>query len=178
MEWKSSDDESDEPGASAPAVSGGYVGGLLGDSAVQTSSVTSEYAAWARGWWRDGIHLRLTETNVEFAYYSNGSSVWFEGSNDHWCDELSTHWRTEECDDGVLPGSSSSIGRYTRGYFTTISPISDIHPLMASHSIKTDLKARPNSIHIRCLTSHSVPDAGVWPFTATFECDGDVELND
>ena len=164
----------------------GYIGGLPSDydaiwwddEAVQTSSGTSEYEAWAKGWWRDGVYLRLTETNVEFVYYKNGSNVWFEGWNDHWCDELSAHWRTDECDDGALPSSSSSIGRYTRGYFTTISPISDVHPLMASHSIKTDLKALPNGIHFPCVTSHPVPDAGIWPFTATFECDGDVQLND
>ena len=142
------------------------------------ASGTVEYETWAKGWWRDGVYLRITEAYVDYVYHKNGSNLSFEGSSDYECDELSTHWRTEECTSGLLPGSSSEIGRYVRGYFRTISPIDGIHPLMRSHSIKTDLKARTSGVHIRCVTSHKVPDTGVWPFTTTFECDGELQRND
>ncbi len=142
------------------------------------SSGSVEYEAWARGWWRDGVYLRITEAYVDYVYNKTGSSLSFEGTHDYECDELSTHWRTRECESGVLPKTTSSIGRYVRGNFRTIAPIDGIHPLMASHTIKTDLTARTGGIHIRCVSSHEVPHTGVWPFVTTFECDGELQRND
>ena len=136
------------------------------------------YEAWARGWWREGLNIRLTETVVEFRYNQSASDLSFEGSPDYECDEFDVTWEKEECGDGLLPSTSSSIGRFAHGQFRTKEPIASLHPLLRSHSLKTDLIARSRnigSIHVRCVSSHEVPDGGIWPITTTFECDGTLE---
>ena len=146
---------------------------------IQPSAAGSiEYEAWAKGWWKDGLNARITEAYVDYVYNRNGSSLSFAGYYDYYCDELSTHWRTTRCQSSQLASTSTSIGRDVKGDFRTIWPIKKLGPLMARHSITTELTARPSGIHIRCVSSNQIPDTGVWPLTVTFECDGELQRND